>query len=136
MLWVLICTVHLTVCSYHVTYAFQSAFTLYSCLIVKKLFAQSRCEISILSDCKWTLIHNHLVHKRTLVLWVLICMVHLIVLLAMSHTRFRVNPHSVQSDVTYSQIVILSNTSSRIHTVKFIIQISTHNTAQSFGQFG
>ena len=28
--WVLICTVHLTVCSCHVTYAFQSESTLYS----------------------------------------------------------------------------------------------------------
>ena len=30
MLWVLICTVRLTVCSYHVTYAFQSESTLYT----------------------------------------------------------------------------------------------------------
>ena len=29
MLWVLICTVHLTVCYYHVTYEFQSESTLY-----------------------------------------------------------------------------------------------------------
>ena len=32
MFWVLFCTVHLTVSSYHVTYAFQSESTLYSCL--------------------------------------------------------------------------------------------------------
>ena len=31
MLWVLIPTVHLTVCSYHVTYTFQYESTLYSC---------------------------------------------------------------------------------------------------------
>ena len=31
--------------SYHVTYAFQSEFTLYSCLNVKELLAQSRLEI-------------------------------------------------------------------------------------------
>ena len=30
--WVLICMVHLTVCSCHVTYMFQSESTLYSCL--------------------------------------------------------------------------------------------------------
>ena len=30
---------HLTVCSYHVTYAFQSESTLYSCLNVKELLA-------------------------------------------------------------------------------------------------
>ena len=35
----------LIVCSCHVTYAFQSESTLYSCLNVKELFARSRCEI-------------------------------------------------------------------------------------------
>ena len=58
--------VHLTVCSYHVTYAFQSESTLYSCLNVKELLARSRREIWSLSDCNWTRTHNHLVHKRTL----------------------------------------------------------------------
>ena len=38
-------SIHLTVCSYHVTYAFQSESTLYSCLNVKELLAQSRREI-------------------------------------------------------------------------------------------
>ena len=33
------------VCSYHVTYAFQSESTLFSCLNVKELFARSRREI-------------------------------------------------------------------------------------------
>ena len=33
------------ICSYHVTYAFQSESTLYSCLNVKELLARSRCEI-------------------------------------------------------------------------------------------
>ena len=35
----------LTVCSCHVTYAFQSESTLYSCLNVKELLPQSRREI-------------------------------------------------------------------------------------------
>ena len=35
----------LTVCSYHVTYVFQSESTLYSCLNVKELLALSRHEI-------------------------------------------------------------------------------------------
>ena len=35
----------MTVCSCHVMYAFQSESTLYSCLNVKELLAQSRCEI-------------------------------------------------------------------------------------------
>ena len=56
----------LTVCSYHVTYAFQSESTLYSCLNVKELLARSRCEILNLIDCNWTRTHSHLVHKRTL----------------------------------------------------------------------
>ena len=37
--------VALTVCFYHVTYAFQSESTLYSCLNVKELLARSRREI-------------------------------------------------------------------------------------------
>ena len=57
---------HLTVCSYHITYVFQSEATLYSCLNVKELLPQSRCEIWSLSDCNWTRTHNHLVHKWTL----------------------------------------------------------------------
>ena len=64
-LWVVICTVHLTVCSCHVTYAFQNESTLYSCLNVKELVARNRREIWSLSDCNWTQTHDHLVHKRT-----------------------------------------------------------------------
>ena len=54
------------VCSYHVTYVFQSESTLYSCLNVKELLDRSRRQIRILSDCNWPRTHNHLVHKRTL----------------------------------------------------------------------
>ena len=56
----------MTVCSYQVTYAFQSESTLYSCLNVKDLLAWNRHKIRSLSDCTWTQTHNHLVHKRTL----------------------------------------------------------------------
>ena len=38
--------------------------TLCSCLNVKELLAWSRREIWSLSDCNWTRIQNHLVHKR------------------------------------------------------------------------
>ena len=55
-----------TVCSCHVTYTFQSESTLFSCLNVKELLAQSRHKIWSLSDCNWTRAHNHLVHKWTL----------------------------------------------------------------------
>ena len=50
----------LTVCSYHVIYAFQSESTLYSCLNVKELLAQNRCDIWNLSDCSGTWTHNHM----------------------------------------------------------------------------
>ena len=66
VLWVLICTVHLTVCSCHAMYAFQSESTLYGCLKVKALLAQSRHKIWSLSDCNWTRTQNHLFHKGTL----------------------------------------------------------------------
>ena len=66
MFWVLICTVHLPVCSCHVAYAFQSEFTLYSCLNVKVLLARSMSEIWSLSDCNSTRTHNNLVGKRKL----------------------------------------------------------------------
>ena len=56
----------LIVCSYHVTYAFQSGSTLYSCLNVKEFLSQSSSEIWRLSDCNWTRSHNHLVCKQTL----------------------------------------------------------------------
>ena len=62
-----------TVCSFHVTYAFQSESTLYICLNVKELLAQRRREIWSLSDSNGTRTHNNLVRKRTLNhLWVFV----------------------------------------------------------------
>ena len=58
--------VYLTVCSYHIAYAFQSESTLYSCLNVKELLAWSRHKIWSLSNCNSTWTHNHLVHIRIL----------------------------------------------------------------------
>ena len=55
-----------TVCSYNVTYAFQSESTLYICLNVKELLAQNKRDIGTLSDCNGTRTRNHLVRKRTL----------------------------------------------------------------------
>ena len=66
LLWVLICTVHLTLCFDHVTYEFESEYTLYSCLNVKELIAPRRCHIWRLSDCNGTRSHNQLIRKRTL----------------------------------------------------------------------
>ena len=56
----------LTVCSCHVTYAFQNESTLYICLNVKELLVRNRRDIWSLSDCNGTRTHNHLVCKRTL----------------------------------------------------------------------
>ena len=63
--WVLICTVHLTVCSCHVTYAFQSESKLYGCLNVKEVLAQSRPKIWSSNDCIWTRTQNYLARKWT-----------------------------------------------------------------------
>ena len=57
---------NLTVCYYHVTYAFQSESTFYSCLNVKELLARNRCDIWSLSNSNGIWTHNHLVQKRAL----------------------------------------------------------------------
>ena len=56
----------LSVCSYHVTCAFQIESTLFSCLNVRELLAWNSRDIWSLSDCNWTRTQNHLVRKRTL----------------------------------------------------------------------
>ena len=66
VLWVLTCTMHLTVCFYHVTYEFGSESTLYSFLNDKELLARSRRHIWRLGDCKGTRPSNHLLRKWTL----------------------------------------------------------------------
>ena len=64
--WVHICAVHLTVCSCHVSYAFQSESTFYSCLNVKEFLARMIREIWSLTDCTLTGTLNHLFRKQTL----------------------------------------------------------------------
>ena len=56
----------MTICSCHVTYAFQGESTLCSSMKVKELLTRNRREIWSLSECNWTRTHNHLVRKRTL----------------------------------------------------------------------
>ena len=63
---VLICMVHLALCFYHFTYAFQSESTLRSCLNALELLAQSWRDIGNLSDSKILGTHDLLVCKRTL----------------------------------------------------------------------
>ena len=65
MFWLFFCTVHLTECSCHVTYAFPSESKLYSCLNVKELHARNKRYVWGLSDYNWTWTLNHLVPKRT-----------------------------------------------------------------------
>ena len=105
--WVLICMVHMTVCSFHVTYVFHTESWLYSCPNVKELLARIRREIWTLSDCNWTRSQNHLVRKRTLNYlaklekW-LSCVLSTYLYYAVncmffSCTHFRVNPDSIVS---------------------------------------
>ena len=54
----------LTVCSCHVTYAYQSESTLYSYLNVNELLARSRREIWRLSDCNCSRTQNDLLRRN------------------------------------------------------------------------
>ena len=45
MIIIILIETNITVCSYHVKYVFQSESTFYSCLNVKKLYAQNRRDI-------------------------------------------------------------------------------------------
>ena len=58
--------IRLTVCCYHVTYAYHLESKLNSCLNVKKLLARKRRDIWNLSDRNGIWTHNHLLCKRTL----------------------------------------------------------------------
>ena len=62
-LWASNCAVHLTVCACHIIYLFQSEFTLYICLNVKKLVPPNRRDIPSLCDCDGTQTNNYLVRK-------------------------------------------------------------------------
>ena len=56
----------LVVCYYHVTYAFGSESTLYSCLNVKELLARNRRDVWSLCNDNGIRTHNRLGRKRTL----------------------------------------------------------------------
>ena len=60
--------VHLTLCSFHVTYTLQIKSTLYICLNVKEILSRKRRHIWSLSDCNGTRFHNHSLRKRTTIL--------------------------------------------------------------------
>ena len=73
MLRILIYTVHLTVCSYHVTYVFQSESTPYCCLNVKALLVQNRCNAWSLNDCNHSVCKETLNHLAKLAKWTSCC---------------------------------------------------------------
>ena len=101
--------ISMTVCSYHVSYSFQSEFTLCStkALYLKFKWLQRGSNL------------NQLVRKRTrnhfaqLAKWL----------------------SSVVSAYLYSAFECMF-LSCKSNTVKCTVEISTHNTAQSFGHFG
>ena len=64
-MWLLFCTVHLTVCSYHVTHAFRSVSTPFIFVNGKEVLTQNRRNISTLCDCKGTSTYKKLVPKWT-----------------------------------------------------------------------
>ena len=66
VLWVLICTIHLTVCYCYFRYTFQGESILYSYLNATKLPARNKFDIWNLSDSNRIWTHNLLVRKQTL----------------------------------------------------------------------
>ena len=60
------CTLHVNVSFYRVTYTFQRESTLYNCLNFKELLVRNKRNIWSLNDCKETRTHNHLLRKWTL----------------------------------------------------------------------
>ena len=158
MLWVVICTGHLSVCSCHVTYASQSEFTLYTFLNVKEHLVWNKREIQRLSDCSWTRTHNNVAHKRTLnhlaklAKW-LSCVMSTYLYGAFdcmflschvrvwewihtcSHLTFRFRAYFEQGLSWHSgnySVDSLWNAyiTRQEHTVKCTVQISNHNTTQ------
>ena len=65
VLWLLFCTVHLTVCSYHVTHAFRSASTPFIFVNGREVLTRNRRHISTLCDSEGTPTYNSLVPKWT-----------------------------------------------------------------------
>ena len=111
VIWVLFCTLHLTVCFYYVTYAFQSESILNSCLNVKELLPQIRRQIWSLSGRNWTQTQKHLVRKQKLnhfdklTKWFScvfsICLYGAFGCMFLSSNRsFRVNPHSILTSMS------------------------------------
>ena len=58
------CTEQVQLCDLIVSRTFQSDSALYSCLNVKELLAQNRCDIRSLSDSNGIRAHDHLARKQ------------------------------------------------------------------------
>ena len=78
----------LSVCYYHVTYAFWNEFRLYNYLNVKELLARNMRNIWSLSDSNGIWTHNHLVLKQTKWLWVWIPLLPFIASFQMQPVEF------------------------------------------------
>ena len=157
--------VHLSVCLYYVTYAFQNKSTLYIGLNVTEFLAKNRRDIGSLSDCNGTRIHNDLVRRGTLnhlaklkewVSWIVStdlygafdCMflschvrvsewIHTLSLPACQGTSCSKEAWYLKFKRLQDRVWIQSETRTYVEdTVKCIVQISTHNSVQSFGLLG
>ena len=106
-----------------------------ACLNVKELFAGSRCHIWSLSDSNKIRTHNHLVGKQTLshlakLAKRLSCVVSTYLygafdcVIIMSHTSFRVNPHSI---VCLNVKELLTQSKRHIWSLSDCNGIRTHN---------
>ena len=108
----------MNVCYYHVTYAFQSESTLYSCLNIKELLTWNWRDIWSLSDSSENRTQNQLVSKRTvnhlakLTKW-LSCVLSTysvrciwLYVIIMPCTRFRVNLHSIVAWMSRNSLLL------------------------------
>ena len=97
----------LTVCTYHVTCAFQHESALYSCLNVKELLAWNRRKIWSWNDCNYTRTYNHLACKQALNhLAKLACNVRdMIKTYSQMHCTDKYSQHSASSPVDFIHVL-------------------------------
>ena len=155
MLWLLTCMVHWLYLIMSCTSFRVNSYSIV-CLNIKKLFAQSRPISEGLNDSNGIWTHYHVVHKRTLnhlvklAKW-LSCVVSTYLYSALTVCYYHVT-YKFQSESTLYSLPECQGTFclKQVPYLKFkwqqwgtlcryvwcTLQISTHNTAQSFGQFG
>ena len=161
VLWVLICTVYLTVCYYHVMYEFQGESTLYNlpecqgtpcskqAPYLKFKWQQRDSNQHPLSSKTNTQPFSEIGQMIELFSEYLSLRCIWLCVIIMSRTSFRVNLHPIVCLNVKKRLVqsrrhfwSLSDSNSETRTwhdnnitVKCTVQRRTHNTTQSFGQF-